>query len=295
MKGKYEKVQNKTGFFSQNIDKLLEDIYISKFDIKMLMGQESWNPKKFKPNNDVTTPKTILKDLNMNNGNNSLESSTNINSHRPKKSEGLATYNKPIQKTHRAIKSMKLEINKKILVEKMTNKKEKLLKKRKISYEEDKKSRIRFHKQKSDENNMLLLSNEVNLDQKFKSPSKKTHFTAINKLKEENLGYSSLFNIRMRRKTKNKEIEKEISSISNTSDVYNLTTQKKIENDVNRTKKYSTKEKENNFNFQIFIMLFLTIVFSFVKKEISYGFKIAFLPLKFCLMIKKALHNKESF
>lgn len=219
--------------------------------------------------------------------------------HRQKNSVDNLTTQKPRKIAHRTIKSMKLEINKNILVEKINNNTEKIPKvitriRRKSFVAEGRAAHVKFQKQNSlDKDNLLFSKNDS--QKQSKSPESKSHrlSNSMIKLKEENFCYSKLFNLRMRRLTKSKvlDTEGEINdnllscSENNEKEIEKLQTEQVCE------EKNITKRKKYDFSIGIFFMLMLTLFFSLIRKEISIGIKIVTLPLTVIVVLNRNLRR----
>lgn len=293
-------ITKKTEEISQSIEKLKEDIHISKFDITLLKNQDPLtNNNTISKINWEETPKTSTVFRNKQEENPVFSPKASAIIHRQKNSVDNLNNQKPRKIAHRTIKSMKLEINKNILMEKINNT-AKIPKvcariRRKSFVDEGRAPHVKFQKQNSlDKNNLLFSKNGS--EKQSKSPESKSHrlSNSIIKLKEENFCYSKLFNLRMRRLTKSKilDCEGEITdnllscSENNEKEIEKLQTDQVIEI------KDSKKKRKYEFSVGVCFMLMLTLFFSLIRKEIYIGIKILTLPLAVLVFLRGNFRNR---
>ncbi len=253
-----------------------------KFDINLLINQDS--TKLDSKSNAIKSPidKT------------SKEIPECFQSHHPKMSEDVCTkLQKPKKKTHRIIKSMKLEINMKIFEDKMVDlqnpnpMKRRFLRSSSTSYV-DKSNKIIYKKKKNQQKNDLIAAN-------YQSQTSPLNIS-ITKLKEQNFLYSNLFDIRMRRNTikikendNNEVYDKQMAVVDPIIEQSTAISEKK-------PMQFKTiREKYIVFDFQIMMMLIITIMFSVIRQEIKLSAKVVFFPFKmFCAingLLSKMIHS----
>lgn len=149
---------------------------------------------------------------------------------------------------------------------------------------------------KNDEN--LIKCSNTKKQRKSPSPSR-----MVNKLKEQNILYSNLFDMRMRRNSC--KIVRDFKQENNSSPYTSFNElSNELCNDLSNQKTFifdsivekpEVKERYFIFNFQILMMLIFTIFFSVLKLEMKIVFKFSLFPLRTFLRVNGILASKLGF
>lgn len=205
---KQEKVLNKikstkeqNNQFINQIERLNEDIQISKFDLTLILNKEKTLPKlNLRPKetsecspNLGETSKTLTFQITNDRplGRRHNPSETNITELTPTR-----------KKHHRVIKSMKLEINKKIFEDKLVFMRPKVEKPKNQEpvHINERTGSAQFGLKKNSEDNVFICNKRSMKKRKSLSPDRsKGNMHFIHKLKEQNIIYSNLFEMRMKK------------------------------------------------------------------------------------------------
>ena len=288
---KYENLKNQTNQYSQVLLQLNEDIHVKKFDLNLILNEDASKTFESKTNDDILTSF----------GNYSIAKNSIITSddmtkfHQMKKrsEESCLSIKKPIRKTHRIIKSMKLEFNE--LNKKMKEDRIICFPPLENSYEPHSKKKYRQSSETFQNKNLSkILVKKKKHEIKFQEDliSFKKFNESINKLKEQNILYSNLFHMRIKRKNSKKINEKK----NLVEELYHnrIISDQVIEKNMGLVKE---KEKKIEFSFQIFILLIFTLGFTIVKQEVKIAAKVMFFPFRIlsCMNELFSLKKKSNY
>ena len=197
---KSTKVQN--NHFMNQIERLNEDIQISKFDLTLILNKEKTLPKL------NLVPKEETSECSPNLGETSKTLTFQIANDRPlgrrhnPSETNIAELTPSRKKHHRAIKSMKLEINKKIFEDKLVFMRPKVEKPKNQEFVtlNERTGSAQFGIKKKSEDNVFICNKRSMKKRKSLSPARsKGNMHIIHKLKEQNIIYSNLFEMRMKK------------------------------------------------------------------------------------------------
>lgn len=275
MNEKFFSLKNKTENFINLSAKINEEIKITKFDLALLLNQDPTKILNSNKESISSARKEIQENIILQKAKKLIKSSK-----KKENSENLLPYlqNPKNLNKHRVIHSMKLEINTKILEEKMvkTQRNRRIIRIRSLSYCNNK-SNKKILQEKRKSYDFESLAERKSKQDKSLLPKNKTICTnSIYKLKEENIPYSSLFSFRMGKNSpKNQEITL-FETLNNIGCEKNV-----ILDEIIEQKNFlQTKEKCIVFDFQILMMLMITLIFTIIKKEVQLVVKITVWPFK---------------